>query len=88
MKEQTPAGAGEASTQAEEVDPIVLVQTSFEKLKKCFKTGATRKYAHRIAQLDKIWIGLEEMKDEMCEAMRVDLGRDIFLNFIAEVAFI
>ena len=41
-----------------------------------------------MAQLDKIWIGLEEMKDEMCEAMRIDLGRDLFLNFIAEVAFL
>ena len=44
-----PAGAGEASTQAEEVDPIVLVQTSFEKLKKTFKTSKTRAYAYRIA---------------------------------------
>ena len=24
----------------------------------------------------------------MCEAMRIDLGRDLFLNFVAEVAFL
>ena len=28
------------------------------------------------------------METEICEAMRADLGRDMFLNFIAEVAFL
>jgi len=39
-------------------------------------------------QLGNISKGLREMNDEMCEAMRIDLGRDLFLNYIAEVAFL
>ena len=40
--EQQPAG--EASTQAEEMDPVTLVQTSYEKLKKTAKAGKMRLY--------------------------------------------
>jgi aldehyde dehydrogenase (NAD+) len=32
--------------------------------------------------------GLKEMQDELCEAMRLDLGRDPFLNYVGEVAFV
>ena len=39
-------------------------------------------------QLGSMSKGLREMNDEICEAMRIDLGRDLFLNYIAEVAFL
>ena len=32
--------------------------------------------------------GLHEMEAELCEAMRLDLGRDPFLNYVGEVAFL
>jgi len=32
--------------------------------------------------------GIKEMETEICEAMRADLGRDMFLNYMAEVAFL
>lgn len=32
--------------------------------------------------------GVTEMNDEFCEAMRLDLGRDLFLNYVAEVLFL
>ena len=28
------------------------------------------------------------MEEELCEAMRLDLGRDPFLNYVGEVAFL
>ena len=28
------------------------------------------------------------MEEELCEAMHQDLGRDMFLNYVAEVAFL
>ena len=32
--------------------------------------------------------GLKEMETEICEAMHADLGRDMFWNYLAEVAFL
>jgi acyl-CoA reductase-like NAD-dependent aldehyde dehydrogenase len=39
-------------------------------------------------QLGAIAKGLREMNDEICEAMHIDLGRDLFINFLAEVAYL
>jgi len=39
-------------------------------------------------QLLSIGKGLREMNEEICEAMHIDLGRDMFINYFAEVAFL
>lgn len=67
---------------------VELVQPTFEKLTKAFKTHETKKYKFRLQQLHQVLKGLKEMETEICEAMRSDLGRDMFLNYIAEVAFL
>jgi len=36
--------------------------------------------------LDKFMEGIQTMQTELCEAMRKDLGRDMFLNYVAELA--
>ena len=61
---------------------------SVEKLQKAFKKHETKEYKWRLNQLVQICKGLKEMETEICEAMRVDLGRDMFLNYMAEVSFL
>eukprot|EP00354_Favella_ehrenbergii_P012098 CAMPEP_0170461102 /NCGR_PEP_ID=MMETSP0123-20130129/7153_1 /TAXON_ID=182087 /ORGANISM="Favella ehrenbergii, Strain Fehren 1" /LENGTH=465 /DNA_ID=CAMNT_0010726077 /DNA_START=291 /DNA_END=1688 /DNA_ORIENTATION=+ len=38
--------------------------------------------------LSKFYDGVKEMQDELCEAMRKDLGRDMFINYIMEIMLI
>ena len=56
-------------------------------LKQAFKTGRTLDIEFRIQQLRSMQTGLEEMKDEICEAISKDLGRSTFLAYIQEVAY-
>ena len=39
-------------------------------------------------QLSNISKGLREMNDEICEAMRIDLGRDLFINYMGEAVLL
>jgi hypothetical protein len=39
----------------------------------------------RVNQLKSLQKGLEEMKDDLCEAVEKDLGRAQFFTYIAEI---
>ena len=54
-------------------------------LKEAFKSGKTRDYQFKLQQLRSLSNGLEEMKEELCGAAELDLGRGKFLTYIAEV---
>jgi acyl-CoA reductase-like NAD-dependent aldehyde dehydrogenase len=59
-----------------------------EELKLAFRTGKTRDLEWRVTQLKRLMQGLDEMKDEFCEAVAKDLGRGAFYTQISEVYFV
>lgn len=59
-----------------------------QELKLAFRTGKTRDLEWRIAQLKRMMQGLEDMKEEFCEAVAKDLGRGSFYTMISEIYFV
>ena len=53
-------------------------------MKNGFKTHKTRDNRWRKEQLAAVMKGMEEMKDELCEAVFKDLGRDTFVTELIE----
>lgn len=53
-------------------------------LKETFGTMKTFDYKFRIEQLKNLLRGIEEMKDEICEAVTHDLGKDHFHAWLTE----
>ena len=70
-----------------EKKPEELVQETYDKLKTAFMTHKTKAYKWRLDQLTGLLNGLKEFEKEVEEAMRIDLGRDLFLSYVAEVSF-
>ena len=54
-------------------------------MKEGFKTFKTRGIDWRKEQLKQIIKGIEEMKDELCEAVKKDMGRDVFMTELMEL---
>ena len=59
-----------------------------DEIKKAYRTNGTRSIEFRIQQLKNLRNGLEEMKDELCQAIGKDLGRGEFYAYISEIHLI
>jgi len=55
------------------------------RLRKTFKTGKTRKYEFRVAQLKQMHKGLQTMTKELSKALTDDTGKDDFPNWFLEI---
>lgn len=66
-------------------DDASMLEAMLSDLKKQYRTGITRSLEFRIAQLQSLSNGLMEMKDEICEGIRLDLGRGHFNTYCSEV---
>lgn len=64
-------------------DPSQVDQTLGE-LRKAFGTRKTKSKEFRIRQLRNLLKGVEAMKDEICQAITTDLGKDNFCSFLTE----
>jgi len=53
-----------------------------------FKTCKTRDIRWRKEQLNAVIKGIEEMKDELCESVFKDMGRDSFMTELMELTII
>ena len=63
------------------------MQPTFDRLKKSFMSQKTKPLKWRLETLRDFIIGLRSMEKELCEAMRKDLGRDMFINYFMEISF-
>jgi len=55
-------------------------------LRDTFNTGKTYDLAYRKKQLSQLILGLEEMKDELCDSLYKDLKREHFVSFLYEIS--
>ncbi len=64
---------------------VDLVEPTFIRLRKMFRSNKTRPLEWRKGQLRSMITGLNEMKEELCQAIYEDLGRDVFLSEMCEI---
>lgn len=63
---QAPAQSSAAASEPPQFeDDPKLIDTALERLRKCAKTGKTKAYAFRIAQLKQLHKGLRTMKKDL-----------------------
>jgi aldehyde dehydrogenase (NAD+) len=65
---------------------VEAVDDGFKTLRKAFHSGKTFKMEWRKKQLSQLILGLQEMTDELTEALYQDLKREKFVSYLYEVA--
>jgi aldehyde dehydrogenase (NAD+) len=69
-------------------DDVSVVKTALLKTKKQFASGKTRDLSYRIAQLNNLKKGLNELDKDLKDAVTADLGREGFVTWLAEISLI
>ena len=65
-------------------DPNV-VDPALQKCRASFATGKTRPLQFRLDQLANLKRGLKDMENELCNAVRLDLGRGPYVTWMSEL---
>ncbi|MBQ8696272.1 MAG: aldehyde dehydrogenase family protein, partial [Clostridia bacterium] len=63
----------------------MTIEKLLEGQRKYFATGATLPVKFRIAQLKKLYDAVKRYEDEICEALKADLGKSEYESFMCEV---
>ncbi len=56
--------------------------------RKYYRSGATLPIKFRIEQLKKLYASVEKYEEEICEALRLDLGKSSYESFMCEVGLV
>lgn len=64
------------------------IQNLLERQRSFFRTGATLPISFRIEQLKKLYSMIREYENEICEALKADLGKNDYEAFMCEIGLV